>query len=138
MGNTEARYALAKDIARNAISAASRDFRFAPVTADELSAVRLEVTILTKPAPLPYHNYDELVRKLKPGVDGVILTSENRKGLLLPQVWDRLPDADRFLEMIALKAGFPAGDLRDTPPSVVVYTFGAHHYSELGYLEPGS
>lgn len=138
MGNTEARYALANDIARNAISAASRDYRFAPVTAAELFDVRLEVTILTIPAPLPYHSYDELVTKLEPGVHGVILTSGNRKGLLLPQVWARLPDADRFLEMIALKAAIPAGDLRDTPPSVEVRTFTAHHYSELGYREPGS
>ncbi len=138
MGNTEARYALAKDISRNAISAASRDYRFAPVTAAELINVRLEVTILTVPEPLPYHSYDELVTKLKPGVHGVILTSGNRKGLLLPQVWDRLPETDRFLEMIALKAAIPAGDLRDAPPSVKVFTFTAHHYSELGYREPGS
>lgn len=138
MGNTEARYALANDIARNAISAASRDFRFAPVTAAELIDVRLEVTILTVPVPLPYHSYDELVTMLKPGVHGVILTSRNRKGLLLPQVWDRLPEPDRFLEMIALKAAIPAGDLRDAPPSVDVHTFRAHHYSELGYREPGS
>jgi hypothetical protein len=71
-------------------------------------------------------------------VHGVILTSGNRKGLLLPQVWDRLPEADRFLEMIALKADIPANELRDTPPSVHAYTFGAHHYSEPGYREPGS
>lgn len=138
MGNTEARYALAKDIARNAISAGSRDYRFPPVTAAELIDVRLEVTILTIPTPLLYHSYDELATKLKPGVHGVILTSGNRKGLLLPQVWDRLPDADRFLEMIALKAAIPAGDLRDAPPSVKVFTFEAHHYSEPGYREPGS
>ena len=56
--------------------------------------VRSGYAILTIPAPLPYHSYDELVTKLKPGVHGVILTSGNRKGLLLPQVWARLPDAD--------------------------------------------
>ena len=138
MGSTEARYTLAKDISRNAISAASRDYRFAPVTAAELINVRLEVTILTVPEPLPYHSYDELVTNLRPGVHGVILTSGNRKGLLLPQVWDRLPETDRFLEMIALKAAIPAGDLRDAPPSVKVFTFTAHHYSELGYREPGN
>lgn len=138
MGNTEARYALAKDVARNAISAASKDFRFTPVTAPELSDVRLEVSILTKPAPLLYRSYDELITILRPGVHGVILTSGIHKGLLLPQVWDRLPDPDRFLEMIALKAGFPSSDLRDDPPSVDAYIFEAQHYSEPGYLEPGS
>ena len=137
MGSTEARYPLAKDIARNAVSAASRDFRFPSVTTAELPDVRLEVTILTKPAPLLYRNYDELKELLKPGLHGVILSSGMRKGLLLPQVWERLPDPDRFLEMIALKASISAGALRDIPPSVEVQIFEAHHYSELGYQEPG-
>ncbi len=138
MGNTEARYPLAQDVARNAISAASRDYRFPPVTIDELSDIRLEVTVLTDPTPLLYRDYSELVGKLKPGVHGVILVSGIRKGLLLPQVWDRLPDPDRFLEMIARKAGIPSTDLRDIPPSVAALTFEAHHYCELGYREPGS
>jgi AmmeMemoRadiSam system protein A len=138
MGNTEARYALATDIARNAVSAASRDYRFSSVKLEELIDVRLEVTILTIPVALPYRDYNDLLGKLEPGVHGVILTSGKHKGLLLPQVWDRLPEADRFLDMIALKAGIPAKDLRDSPPSVDVHTFLANHYSELGYLEPGS
>jgi AmmeMemoRadiSam system protein A len=138
MGNTDASYPLAQDVARNAVSAASRDYRFPPVTVDELSEVRLEVTVMTNPSPLHYQDYSDLVRKLKPGIHGVILVSGNRKGLLLPQVWERLPDADRFLEMIARKAGIPRGELHDTPPSVAALTFEAHHYCELGYSEPGS
>lgn len=138
MGSTDALYPLAEDIARNAISASSRDFRFPPISSGELPEIRLEVTILTKPVPLFYQDYEELIGALKPGTQGVILTSGTRKGLLLPQVWDRLPDVDRFLEMIALKAGIPKKDLKDSPPSVNAFTFEAHHYAELGYLEPGS
>ena len=138
IGSTDAQYPLAEDIARNAISASSRDYRFPPISTGELPDIRLEVTILTRPVPLFYQDYEELVGKFKPGTHGVILTSGTRKGLLLPQVWDRLPDVDRFLEMIALKAGIPKDDLKDSPPSVNAFTFEAHHYCELGYLEPGS
>ena len=95
-------------------------------------------TVMTSPTPLQYQDYNDLVRKLKPGIHGVILVSGIRKGLLLPQVWERLPDADRFLEMIARKAGFPNGELHDSPPSVAALTFEAHHYCEPGYREPGS
>ena len=138
IGSTDSRYPLAEDVARNAISAASRDHRFPSISAGELPDVRLEVTILTKPIPLLYQDYEELAGKLLPGTHGVILISGSRKGLLLPQVWDRLPDVDRFLEMITLKAGIPKQDLKDSPPTVNALTFEAHHYCELGYLDPGS
>ena len=137
MGNTEPKFALARDVARNAVSAASRDYRFPSVQSGELAEVRLEVTVLSVPEQLPYQSYDELVHSLNPGVHGVILSSGMRKGLLLPQVWDRLPDPHKFLEMIALKAAISADELGDSPPTVEAYTFEAHHYSETGYLEPG-
>lgn len=138
MGNTEARFALARDVARNSVSAAARDFRFRSVTADELPNVRLEVTVLTTPQNLPFLNYAHLLVALRPGVDGVILSSGVKKGLLLPQVWDRIQDPGQFLEMIALKAGIPAHELRDEPPTINAQVFKAHHYSEHGYREPGS
>lgn len=138
IGSTEARHPLALDVVRNAISASTRDYRFPPVTAAELPEIRLEVTVLTNPVPLEYNDYDDLVANLHPGVHGVILTSGDRKGLLLPQVWDRLPEPDRFLEMIARKAGFPARELRNSPPTIQVHVFEAHHYAEQGYRDPGS
>jgi AmmeMemoRadiSam system protein A len=137
IGNTEATYPLAQDVARNAISAATRDYRFPAVMAQELPEIRLEVTILTPLKMLTYHNYDDLLTKIRPGIDGVILSSGDKRGLLLPQVWDRIPEPDRFLEMIALKAGMPKRELGDDPPSVTVQTFEAHHYAEPGYQEPG-
>ena len=46
--------------------------------------------------------------------------------------------AETNRKISGLELDQPAGDLRDTPPTVDVHTFSAHHYSELGYLEPGS
>jgi AmmeMemoRadiSam system protein A len=137
IGSTIARSPLAEDVARNAISAASRDFRFPSVTERELCEIHLEVTILTPPKALSYHNYDDLLTKIRPGTDGIILSSGIKKGLLLPQVWARIPQPDRFLEMIALKAGIPSRELRYDPPTITVQTFEAHHYAEPGYQEAG-
>jgi AmmeMemoRadiSam system protein A len=137
IGTTERRYPLAADAARNAAGAASRDYRFAPVTAAEAPQVRLEVTVLTPPRIVPYCEYEELERLLRPGIDGVILEWKERRGLLLPQVWQRVEDHHEFLAVICQKAGIPVRQLRARPPSVLVSVFQAQHFMESGYREPG-
>jgi AmmeMemoRadiSam system protein A len=137
MGHTDAQYPLAEDVARNA-TAASRDFRFSPVVEDELADIRLEVTVLSPLLQLRYANFEELIQRLRPGIDGVMLTWQMKRGLLLPQVWRRLPKPAGFLEAIAIKAGLPTRELRSRPPTIVVHTFQVQHFAESGYREPGS
>lgn len=137
VGNTQARWALAYDVARSAVSAASRDPRFSPVTIDELPDIRLEVTILTSPHPLHYTSFADLCAKLHPGVDGVMLAWQKHRGLLLPQVWQRIPQPPDFLKAIARKGGIPSQTLMQHPPVVQVHTFQAYHVHEPGYIEPG-
>lgn len=136
IGHTLANIPLAEDVARNA-AAASRDLRFTPVDPDELVNIRLEVTVLSSFQQLIYDNFNDLLDKLRPGIDGVMLTHGVQKGLLLPQVWHRLPDKSRFLEAIANKAGIQAFKLRRIPPDVVVHIFQAQLFAEPGYQEPG-
>jgi len=137
IGHTEPSYPLAIDIARN-VAAASRDFRFTPVSVDELADIRLEVTVLTPFQEVSYTDFDDLSGKLRPGIDGVMLSFERKRALLLPQVWHRLPDTTQFLEAIARKAGINNRELWAQPPSVKVEVFQAQHFAEDGYLEPGS
>ncbi|HUS93799.1 MAG TPA: AmmeMemoRadiSam system protein A [Patescibacteria group bacterium] len=137
MGHTEAKYPLAEDVARNA-TAASRDFRFSPVLGGELADIRLEVTILSPLRQLRYAGFEDLIQSLRPDVDGVMLTWQMKRGLLLPQVWRRLPKPAEFLEAIAIKAGLPFEELRVNPPTVVVHTFQVQHFAESGYREPGN
>jgi AmmeMemoRadiSam system protein A len=137
IGHTQGQDPLAEDVARNAASA-SRDFRFAPVNSDELADIRLEVTILTPFSQVSYDDFDDLLAKLRPGVDGVMLSRGPKRALLLPQVWRRLLDPTQFIEAIARKAGIAGQELREIPPSVVVHTFQAQHFAEPGYREPGS
>lgn len=136
IGNTLANIPLAEDVARNA-AAAARDLRFAPVDPDELVNIRLEVTVLSPFRQLIYDNFNDLLDKLRPGIDGVMLTHSVKRALLLPQVWHRLPDKSRFLEAIAYKAGIPDLELRIIPPTVLVQIFQAQLFAEPGYREPG-
>lgn len=136
IGSTEFRHPLAIDVAQNA-AAASRDPRFPPVTTGELEDVRLEVTLLQPPQLLDYQNEDELLLKLRPGVDGVIVQWEDRRGLLLPQVWVRLPEAADFMRALCQKAQIPPDILKATPPAVQVSTFQASSFEEDGYRFKG-
>jgi AmmeMemoRadiSam system protein A len=136
IGHTDPLYPLAEDIARNAM-AASRDFRFPPVTVSELDTVKLEVTVLTPLIELHYENIDDLYMKLRPGIDGVMLSWQKNRGLLLPQVWKRIPEPASFLEAILQKAGIPSREIRSQPPCIQVHRFQVQHFAEVGYLEPG-
>ncbi len=135
IGHTLARIPLAEDVAQNAVAAA-QDFRFAPVEKTELDDIRLEVTVLTPFQIVSYQDFDDLIGKLRVDIDGVMLTLGQKRALLLPQVWKRLPGPTRFLEAIAQKAGIPSQELRASPPTVKVQVFQAQHFAEPGYLEP--
>jgi AmmeMemoRadiSam system protein A len=137
IGTTEPRSPLADDVACQ-VRAAAHDPRFAPVKLDELADIRLEVTVLTPALPLVYSNYEELLQKLRPEIDGVVLNWQERRGVLLPQVWRRIPRPDHFLAILARKAGIPERELTAVPPAVNVLTFQVQHFAEPGYLEPGN
>ncbi|MBW3070250.1 MULTISPECIES: AmmeMemoRadiSam system protein B [unclassified Actinomyces] len=109
IGSLEARRPLGEDVVANAVAAALRDPRFPPVTATELPALSLEVSVLSTPERLEVHEEQELLRRLRPGVDGVVLSLGARRATFLPQVWDELPDPAEFLRRLKRKAGWPAG-----------------------------
>ncbi len=96
---------LCKAVVSSAISAAFEDPRFPPLRRDELEKVVFEVSVLTPPERIEYSNPDELLEKIVPFVDGLILEVGDARGLFLPQVWEQLPDKETFLSHLCLKAG---------------------------------
>jgi AmmeMemoRadiSam system protein A len=60
--------ALFEDVRHHAVQAALEDFRFAPVTPDEVSALEIEVSVLNDPQPLAFDQPEELLRRLRPEV----------------------------------------------------------------------
>jgi AmmeMemoRadiSam system protein B/AmmeMemoRadiSam system protein A len=113
-------------VVENAANAALRDPRFPTVTPDELEKISIEISVLTKPEPLFYNNADDLLKKLVPGRDGVILRKGGYQSTYLPQVWEQLPDKVTFLEQLSLKGGMP----RDGWKTAEVQTYRALHFEE--------
>jgi AmmeMemoRadiSam system protein A len=110
-----------KGIKENAINAAFHDPRFKPLTSDELSKVTIEVSVLNHPEPLAYTDGDDLISKLRPQLDGVIIRKGLASSTFLPQVWELLPKPHDFLQQLCLKAGLPADEWRTGQLEVSTY-----------------
>jgi uncharacterized protein len=121
IGALEAHQPLAEDVREHAIAAALRDPRFPPVTPAELKAIRLEISRLTTPLPLTYSSPEDLIKKLNPHVDGVILKYGGRRATFLPQVWEKISDPVEFLERLCTKMGVNENAWRAMLMEVLIY-----------------
>lgn len=132
MGSIEADRPLREDLSKNALAAAFGDPRFPPLTAGEWEIADLEVSELTPLKPMVPQNSGqplteaEVLSRLRPGVDGVLLRFGPRRATFLPQVWEQLPEPQRFLSHLKAKAGLP-GDFWDPNIEVETYQVSASH-----------
>jgi hypothetical protein len=122
--------ALYQAVVDNARSAATRDPRFQPVRSEELSNIKIEISVLTEPQPLSFKSPEDLLNKLEPGEDGVVLRIGPSGATFLPQVWEQLPDKADFLNHLAQKAGCAPDDWRGRNVSVSIYHVEAFQESE--------
>ncbi|HTX79861.1 MAG TPA: AmmeMemoRadiSam system protein A [Longilinea sp.] len=107
IGALEPYQPLIEDVREHAVAAALEDYRFPPVHPDEVKLLEIEVSRLTLAQPLDYQTGQDLVKKLHPSVDGVILRDGMRRATFLPQVWEKVPDPADFLSQLCLKMGAP-------------------------------
>jgi AmmeMemoRadiSam system protein A len=121
IGNLDSTDSIVDGIERNAINAAFRDPRFPPLKADELDRVDIEVSILTEPQPLEYRDSKDLLSKLRVNVDGVILRKGSASATFLPQVWEQLPQPEKFLSHLCTKAGLPGDTWRKGNLDILTY-----------------
>jgi AmmeMemoRadiSam system protein A len=121
IGNLEPSGSLYEAIKRNALSAAFSDYRFSPLTKEELEGVHIDISILTPATLLSYTNAQDLLGKLRPGVDGVILRQGMAAATFLPQVWEQLPQPEAFLGQLCRKAGLTERAWRDGHPEILIY-----------------
>jgi AmmeMemoRadiSam system protein A len=112
---------LPQSVKNNAINAAFNDPRFSPLTLKELERVCIEVSVLSPAKPLIYENTQDLLVKLRPGRDGVILHKGSARATFLPQVWSQLPRPEEFLGHLCLKAGLPADSWKREILSIDTY-----------------
>ncbi len=105
IGSLEAYQPLYQDVQQHAVEAALEDYRFQPVTEEELPLISIEISRLTAPEPLPYTSPTSLTGLLRPHQDGVILRDGARRATFLPQVWEQLPQPAMFLSHLCQKMG---------------------------------
>jgi len=105
IGHLEPVTSLWESVRDNALNAAFHDHRFSPLTLRELEEVEIDISILSSPSLLAYKDSADLLQKLQPGRDGVILNDGYHRATFLPQVWEQLRSVELFLGQLCRKAG---------------------------------
>jgi AmmeMemoRadiSam system protein A len=127
VGALEPYQSLAEDVCEHAVAAAFQDYRFPPVQAKELKEIKIEISYLTRPEPLIYEKLEELPILLRPNIDGVVLRDGMRRATFLPQVWEKIPDPQEFLDELCMKMGAPANLWRRKKLDVLIYQVEEFH-----------
>ena len=105
IGTLEAFQPLVKDVAEHAYAAAFKDPRFSPLTEKEFESLEVHISVLTKSTAIEFTDEKDLLSKLQPGVDGLILQETFHKATFLPSVWEQLSTPKDFLDHLKIKAG---------------------------------
>lgn len=131
IGALEARHPLAQDVREHAVAAALQDYRFPPVAPEELDQIEIEISRLTPLQALEYRDSQDLLSKLRPQQDGVMVREGFRRATFLPQVWEKLGDPAEFMERLCQKMGVEPNYWRYH--KLEVYTYQVEEFHE----EPG-
>lgn len=122
IGTLEPRRPLAQDVAENAFGAAFRDRRFSPVGEVELPLLEYHISILTPRQKIEVSDEADLIARLRPGIDGLILEEGDQRATFLPAVWETLPDTNDFMVHLKRKAGWADDYWSD---GITVWTYQA-------------
>lgn len=131
IGTLQASQPLVLDVQEHAAAAASEDYRFPPVTPQEVGQLEIEISRLSPSHELAYTDADDLLAKLHPNVDGVVLRRGVQRATFLPQVWEKVPDPAVFLTQLCFKMGAP-GDLWRRE-HLQVQTYQVEEFKEQGH-----
>jgi AmmeMemoRadiSam system protein A len=127
IGHIEGDKALYRIVSEMAVQAATADHRFAQVTSDEMKQIAIEISILSPLEEIATLDQIEI------GVHGLILVSNSRRGLLLPDVATRYDwSPEEFAENLCRKIGLPLDSWRE---GATLYRFETSSFSELDHLK---
>lgn len=107
IGTLQAHRPLLADIKSNAVSAALRDPRFAPLSVEELEITAVEISLLSPTRAMEVQHEADALAQLRPGVDGIVFEFGRYRSTFLPQVWEQLPLPHQFMAQLKRKAGLP-------------------------------
>jgi len=114
IGSLNAYQPLINDVANNAYAAAFNDPRFSGVSKTEFPNLHYHISVLSPPADFLVTSENDLLSKLRPGEDGLILTDKGNRATFLPSVWESLSNPQQFLNELKRKAGLPMDYWSDT------------------------
>lgn len=119
-GSTSAHRSIIEDVAENAYAAAFSDFRFIPLSEEELKDTEISISFLSSPSLIRFDSEEDLLSKLNPKTDGVILKERSNRALFLPQIWETFPSPKDFFDHLKQRAGLPSDYWS---PTIKVYRF---------------
>lgn len=128
IGTLEAYQPLALDVQEHAVSAATEDYRFPPLSGCELPLIKIEVSRLTPTTRVYYQHPNDLADLIKPGLDGVLIKDGFRRATFLPQVWKKIPNFNDFMTHLCQKMGAQPGLWREK--ILEVYTYQVEEFKE--------
>jgi uncharacterized protein len=121
IGTLDATIPLVEDVREHVVAAAIQDYRFTSITPDELPDIKIEISRLTPPKHLEYSDPYELLDKLRPHLDGVVLKKGHRRATFLPQVWEKVSSPEDFLSYLCHKLGESADAWKTQKLEVWIY-----------------
>lgn len=114
IGSIIAHKPLIDDLILNAHSSAFKDPRFLPLTQQEFEHTDISVSLLSSPEKIDFDGEEDLLSKIKPFEDGIIIRDGNYQAVYLPVVWEQLSDKREFLNSLKVKAGLSVDYFSDT------------------------
>lgn len=128
IGHTEPVQELYLDVIENSVAAAFEDPRFLPVDKNEAAEIKIEISVLSLPIRLVFDSPGDLLDKLQPGRDGVIIRFGRHGATYLPQVWEEIGEPEDFLNSLCAKADLPSACWRES--DFEAYTYTVENFSE--------
>ena len=122
IGTMQAREPLVTNVAKNAVAAAFQDPRFTCNRLTSLGGVDIHISVLSPLELVLVASEAELLARVRPGIDGLLIEDGVYRGTFLPAVWENLPDPVEFLAHLKYKAGLPTDYWS---PTLKVYRYTA-------------
>lgn len=122
VGDLTGRQPIYQEVIDNAINAGFGDYRFSKLQSNELSDIKIEISILSPLVALKQTSSSEVLKLLARQKLGVYLELNSASATFLPQVWEELKTPKEFLTQLCLKAGLRENDWQNPQMNFWTYT----------------
>ena len=129
IGTLEAVESLADSVAHNACKAAFADPRMPPVTEADFAVMTIKISVLSRLSPVRARSWRDVQRAIRPDSDGVLVEAGRHRATLLPSVWEKVENAEQFLDVLWHKAGLRP---RDWLPGTKVSRYTTEEFGDAG------